>query len=311
MAEWDPDVSYSFGATVTYRGNVYRRSQYPPEATSGIPPNTEMGTDPNGDPIRTWTIPYGANPYAKEGDFHFFHFQTSSFPGINPTTGGPSDQYGPPEHYAENAYGPVYDAFATQDKKGYTIEFGQAGDGYVECPAGQCGVALQQYQETPNSYDPPQSLGPEDQGLIYSISPLHDLIPDPNPAYPGRYIQDPAATHPYTWYCFFRQNHPLLFGRIVTLSFVFQRTETVIDPPNPPVVTITYEEIVNTFTATENNYASYAFDDPTTPTTSASYYTVPANAVFSFLEPSPVDEPTLTVSYALQGVYLKEAESNW
>jgi hypothetical protein len=50
---WNNATSYSPGATVSYNGLVYYRSQYPPTPTSGTPPNVETGTDDKGDQAKT------------------------------------------------------------------------------------------------------------------------------------------------------------------------------------------------------------------------------------------------------------------
>lgn len=312
MAEWDPAVAYSPGDIVTYRGQAYLRSQYPLTPTSGTPPNVELGTDPKGDLIRSWELstPYGQTRFA----FHPFHFRVIQ-PPMNSAQENPVMLYGDETDYAENAYGPVYGQGGLNDigKRGYTVEFGQPDanpiDPRILCPGEYCGVGLQQIQEVPVYGDPPEIPGPA-QGFGYVIDAYHDLIPNPNPAFPGQYIQNPAATKPYTWYIFFRFNHALLFRRACTITVQFRKTDTPIDPPGPPVISYVY--VNETETPSDKNYTSYTnfsyVDQPPGP---GKYYIDPSNAFVVITEPEPEITPANEVSYQLTQVYLNITDPNW
>lgn len=313
MAEWDPAVAYSPGDIVTYRGQAYLRSQYPVTPTSGTPPNVELGTDPKGDAIRSWEL--STPSYQTKFVFHPFHFRVIH-PPMNSAQPNPVIQYGEESDYAENAYGPVYGQGGLNDigKRGYTVEYGQAkpatptSPAVAECPGAYCGVGLQQIQEI-QSYDPPVIPGP-DVGFSWVIDAFHDLIPNPNPAFPGQYIEDPTATHPYKWYLFFRFNHPLLFRRNCTITLQFLKTYTPLDPPDVPQYSYVYVNDSNV--PTDKNYTSYTnFSYVTQPPGAGAYYIAPSNAFLTIDEPDPENEPAFTISYQLVSVYLNIAEPNW
>lgn len=311
MAEWDPSVAYSPGDTVTYRGQVYVRSQYPVAPTAGSPPNVEMGTDPKGDAIRTWmiSIPESGSNFA----FHPFYYRVIH-PPMSSAQQEPVQQYGDESDYAENAYAPIYvplsENITSGTKRGYTVEFGQPSanpiDPRILCPGEYCGIGFQQGQEVPVYGDPPEPAGPMD-GLYINIDAAHDLIP--KPGFPGEYIQNPLATKPYNWYVFFRFNHALLFRRACTITAQFRKDYVPLDPPGPTVVSYVY--VNETATPSDKNYASWQFSNFNPPPGPGSYWIDPDNAFVIIVEPEPEETPAYTVSYTLTQVYLNITDPNW
>lgn len=309
MAEWKPDEPYSAGDTVTYRGVVYVRSQYPPVATTGTPPNVELGTDPKGDPIRSWEIAFTSQK--TKFKFHPFYYRVIH-PPMNSAQIQPVIDYGGESDYQTNAYGQIYDQYG--DKRDYSVEFGQADTTpipVIECPGTYCGVGFQQKQEIVGE-EPPVPAGPE-KGFSVILDAYHDLIPDPNPLFPGQYIQNPAATHPYNWYVFFRFNHALLFRRSCTITLQFEKVETTYDGSGQPINTQTsYVYLNEDATPTDTNYTTATnFQYVTFPAGVGSYYIAPANAFVEVEEPAPVNDPGYTVNYTLIQVYLNIADPNW
>lgn len=224
-AEWDPGISYAPGASVTYRGLPYYRSQYPATATTGTPPNSEMSVDSKGTAVRTWMLFLGSySSYAPRFASTYFRLIEPTF---NSTDASAEFQYSGAQFEEGNAYSPIGDPAGTV--YGITVEMDQAKTNPSPtpaspvCPADKCGVAFQNGQE---------------QGLVQcSVDSQGD------------------ATNPRKYYIFVHFNHPLYFRRTITVITRVLMTETLGDPP---VTTETYLNTYTNVTPTDNNYCSSA-----------------------------------------------------
>lgn len=267
---WNNATAYSPGALVSYNGRDYLRSQYPPTPTTGTPPNEEMGTDDKGVAIRTWTI------YTPGYDAYGPTFNTTYFRIIQPTYSSDSEQpdfqYAGMTAYAENAYGTIGDPMAFV--YGTTVEMDQAKanpaptpDSPV-CPADKCGVAMQQFAET---------------GQIFIGA---DSTPD--------------ATNPRKYYIYVVFNHPLYFRRTITVLTRIQKTVTVYDSPDAPVVT--YLDTYTLYVPDDRNYCSIF-------NLSGDYF-VPANAAFEIIVPEDEFSSTGSTTYVFTSRGVVDATSN-
>jgi len=267
---WNNATSYSPGATVSYNGLIYYRSQYPPTPTSGTPPNVEMGTDDKGDPIRSWTMLVGGYSYYQP-KFNTTYFRLVQ-PPIDPETGLFEFQYSGDQFEATNAYAPIGDPIAFT--YGKTVEVDQfkantapTPDSPV-CPAESCGVGMQQFAET-------------GQILIGA-----DSTPDPD--------------NDRKYYIYVTFNHPLYFRRTITVTTVVQKT--VVDTESPTPVVVTYIATQTPYTPTDKNYCSYTF--------LTGDYFVPANAAFDIIVPEQVITPTGGTTYEFFSRFVSDVTPN-
>ena len=260
---------------MTYNGLNYVRSEYPLSPTAGTPPNQEMGTDPAGVPIRTWTLYY---LYTETGDTRnrliprYFRLITD----WNNTTKSIVNYQGM-TNYARSAY----ENTLVQDfSYGYTADMDQDAPGFGNVPADKCGVALQQWQEVVTA---PSYLISPDAGISAQAIVYHDLV-----FQGGNWIQNPSATTPYTYYVFLLFNHPLYFRRNFQLAYSWDDYSE-----SPPVRRI----VTTNITPTDKNYCRGEFPD----NGSQSYFQ-PSNAVWTFALPTSSD--------VLGSVWVKDVESN-
>lgn len=267
---WDPSVSYSPGAIVTYNGQTYVRSQYPATATGGTPPNQEMSVDSKGVDIRTWTL-FVSGYSGYQPKFHTTYFRITE-PSRSEETGQPDFQYSGNQFDATSAYGAIGDLLAFE--YGKTVEVDQAKsnpsptpDSPV-CPAELCGVAMQQFQE----------------GGFVGCGV--DSIPHP--------------TAPRTYYIFVLFNHPLYFRRTITVWTQIMKTVTVFEPFEQ---TITYENTYTPYVPDDRNYCTLFSMD-------YGSYLVPANAAFEIVVPPDVTTSTGGTTYEFAARGFSEASPN-
>jgi hypothetical protein len=255
MAEWDPATAYEPGASVSYNGFTYIRSFYPSSPTMGTPPNEEMGTDDNGDAIRTW---YFDVPLLKTPPMRACYFRL-----IDESQGGTlSPYYQGMTQFQQSAYDNRYGDFSTADYfNGYTTNIDQSGVGYRSVPADKAGVGMQQIQEAsgwPNinivRNTPP--LG----GIQVQLDYYRNLV-----FVDGHWIEDPAVHDTYTFYIFVMFNHPLYFRRQITIG-----------------LDTGYGVISQSFTPTDSNFCTYPLINDYGPQT----YFQPDNAAFTLSLPS-------------------------
>jgi hypothetical protein len=280
---WNSATFYSWTSEVTYNGLTYVRSQYPMAATSGTPPSEEMSIDPQGDPIRTWTIFRNyINSYDAGGtlipryfrlveDWDYVTKNTAHYQGMT--------------KFAQSAYDNEYfnpvDPLYAYLGNGYTADMDQDDDPYyASVPADKCGVALQQYQEIEDTWR--QLIDPQ-VGIYAYVETRHDLI-----LQAGNWIEDPTATQPFTWYVFLLFNHPLYFRRNIKLAYAW--TDYSVSPPVTDIVT---KDVI----PTDANYCMGDF-----PNNGSQSYFQPSNAVWTFALSS--------ASGVLGGVWVKDVESN-
>lgn len=271
---WNSTTSYGPGSLVTYNGNTYYRSQYPNTATSGTPPNEEMGTDGLGDPIRTWTLWYTTLDFigARNKVIPRYFRLVNDW---NATTKNLVTYQGM-QKFAQSAYeeGPLI-----YYSNGYTAEMDQSGPGFGTVSADKCGVAMQQVQETGWSV----AETPPFEGIYITTYVRHDLI-----FQGGNWIEDPTATQPYTYYVFLIFNHPLYFRRNIQLAYTWD------DYSVSPVVT---RMVTKDYTPNDSNYGMGDF-----PNNGTQSYFQPSNAVWTFALPTATD--------VLGTVWVKDVESN-
>jgi len=250
MAEWNPTVAYEPGQVVSYNGFTYIRSNYPLTPTMGTPPNEEMGTDFNGDPIRSW---YFDVPLLKTPPMRACYFRL-----IDESRGGTlSPFYQGGTQFHQSAYDNPNNDYNTADYfNGYTMDIDQNGTDYRSVPAGKAGVAMQQIQE---------ASGWPDINQVRNASPFAgvniQLAGLPNLVFrDGHWISDTSSPGPYTYYVFVLFNHPLYFRRELTVGMDKEGTY-----------------ITQTFTPTDINFCTYPVPFSSDPDT----YFQPANAAFT------------------------------
>jgi hypothetical protein len=208
---WNPGVSYSPGALVSYGGYVYIRSSFPPSATSGTPPNEEMSTDGRSVAIRTWTL-WSEVPSSSSASYLTSYFRLIE-PPYNSTDPTPEYSFSGAQFEESTAYG---------TSEGGTVEYDQfksnispTPDSPV-CPAELCGVALQQ---------------PGVGSVICEANAFGDSV------------------NPNKYNIFITFNHPLYFRRTITVLTRVAVTVTVDSPPSVTVTyDNTYTAIVPTDT---------------------------------------------------------------
>lgn len=199
---WNSSTAYSPNAVVSYNGFVYVRSRYPITATTGTPPDQEMGVDDSGFPIRTWTL----NSLANGGQTNLTYFRTDILPYDSELS------YAGMTAAARSAYGAGF-APPEEYEVGMTAEFDQfkvntaPTPANPECPADECGIAM-------------QFLG---LGIFYQLS-----------------INSGGAGN-RTKFHYLRFNHALFFRRSFSFLSIIKTTTTFkTSPPSPAVVTYDY-----------------------------------------------------------------------
>lgn len=267
---WEPSVSYSPGAVVTYNGQTYVRSQYPETATGGTPPNQEISDDGKGVSIRTWTL-YVSGYSTYSPKFYTTYFRIIE-PPLSSDTGLPDFQYSGDQFAASNAYAPIGDPLTYV--YGGTVEMDQAKENEHPtpnspvCPSEYCGVAMQQFQEN---------------GLI---------------ACGADSTTDPIIPRKYYIYVLF--NHPLYFRRTITIVTQIKKTVTVFDPFDQ---TVTYENTYTPYVPDDRNYCTFTAMD-------FGSYLVPANAAFEIVVPPDVITETGSTTYEFIARGFSEASPN-
>jgi hypothetical protein len=191
---WNSGVAYSPGALVSYNGYTYFRSQFPPTATSGTPPNQEMSTDGRGVDIRTWTL-FSETPSGPSASYLTLYFRLKE-PPFNTTSPNPEYNFSGAQFEESTAYGTA---------EGLTVEYDQfksnpspIPDSPV-CPADLCGVALQ-------------------QTAVGTVSCEASAVVD--------------SVNPRKYDIFIIFNHPLYFRRTITVITRIKVTVTVDSPPS-------------------------------------------------------------------------------
>lgn len=267
---WNPATAYSPGAIVTYNGQTYYRSQFPPTPTTGTPPNVELSVDTEGDSIRTWTLYVpGYNGYQPK-------FQTTYFriiePPLSSETGLPDFGYSGSQFAKDNAYGTIGDVLGytfgtTQEMDQFKANPSPTPDSPV-CPAEYCGLAMQQWGEA---------------GFVgCGVDSTQDSV------------------NPRKYYIYVLFNHPLYFRRTITVVTQIIKSVTVYDPPS---TTITYENTYTPYAPDDRNYVSFT-------TVSYGSYLVPANAAFDIVVPPDVVTETGGTTYQFSARGFSEATPN-
>lgn len=132
---WNSSTPYAGGAVVSYNGLEYVRSNFPVGATSGTPPNEEMGVDTYGNAVRTWTLILTPTRVQK---YVMYYFRLTY-----PEDG--AFDYSGMQFLASNAYDEPPDQYTN----GTTKEYDQAKTNPAPqpnspvCPSDKCGVAMQ------------------------------------------------------------------------------------------------------------------------------------------------------------------------
>jgi hypothetical protein len=332
MAEWSPTTSYGPGAVVTYQGLTYLRSAFPVGATSGTSPKAEMGTDPKGDPIRTWELRLAGSP-VESFPFHIGYFSLlapdrsdgvySSAPPMTSYPGqlAPQNPYAGPTDVQQSAYGITVLSTNTAEMLGESIDMDQARSAVPPSipsapvmPAVKCGVGMQFFQETFQPDPPPTDpyLSSSNGYMGTGVQTYQNLTYDP---VTEEWYQDLGAT-PRIFYVFLFHNHPLFFRRSHTITF---RISTAVSnsgytiPGTPPIVvdatfTATYSSSTQSVIPTDNNFWSAT-------NSSLAGFIQPSNAVATYTLPNNVSNPGPYGSvdgtdYSMVEVFVSDVESN-
>ena len=336
MAEWEPSTSYSPGNEVTYLGLNYRRSQYPLVPTSGTNPKEEMSVDPKGDPIRTWELKVASNSKSSY-PFHIGYFSLLApersdglYIKIPPLTNYPGKLY--PENpyagssqYQLSAYGEVLGFYP--EVIGASVEMDQqrpasppvppSTPAYPYAPvmpAEKCGVAMQQFQETPTPEPVPTdpylnaTNAYAGTGVLYYQNLTYNPITE-------KWYEDLGAL-PRKFYVFLIFNHPLYFRRQHTITFrisTYTYTGGYTIPSDPPVfVPGTAEGFYSSTTVnvlpTDDNYWSSTYSN-------FADFIKPANAITTYTLPNDETTPgpygsVDGINYQIVEIYVSDVESN-
>ena len=338
MADWEPSTSYSPGASVTYLGLPYVRSQFPPTPTSGTNPSVEMGVDPKGDPIRTWELrwPTPLINYGFEYPFLIGYFSLLAparsdgiYASEPPLASYPGKFY--PEHpYAgatstQNAYG--YIGTSTSLLIGESVEVDQARAAtpaippYIPAypsapvmPAAKCGVGMQFFQETstPEPIPPEPYLTSAYGWMVSYVNTYENLTYN---SVTEQWYQNFGAT-PRIFYAFLYVNHPLFFRRQHTITFRISTTVYATGyeiPDDPPIIvpgtfTSTYSSVTQPVTPTDKNFWSLH-------SSQGDNWIQPSNAITTYTLPDNVSNPgpygsTTGTTYEVVEVFVSDIESN-
>lgn len=333
MDEWKASTEYSPGTFVTYLGNVYRRSQYPPEPTSGTNPHEQVADDGKGVQIRSWEliapsintvgIPFNIGYFSILASARSDGVYTAAPPYDPPDYPGslaPKNPYIGVTGVIGNAYGLVSHAGIPKEGLGNTVEWDQARE---EAPATEgppptplipwapvmpedkCGVALQQYEETLPYYD--DLYGYAGTTAQYYVNLEYSSTYQ-------KWIENPSA-RPRVYYAFLLFNHPLFFRRTHVVTFrtsTYVYTEEYTIPGEVPIVVPAthqgeyFSEDFN-ITPTDKNYATSSID--------SSLYIQPNNAVWTYTLPDDIETDGPYGSkqgtiYSMVEVFVKNVESN-
>jgi hypothetical protein len=181
-------------------------------------------------------------------------------------------------------------------------------------PAAKCGVAMQQFQETPTPEPVPTnpyldaSNAYASTGVTYYQNLTYNSITD-------KWYQDFSAT-PRIFYVFLFFNHPLYFRRSHTITFrisTYTYTGGYTIPGDPPIyVPETAEGIYSSTTQSvipsDNNYWSNlgsSFEDFIKPVNAVATYTLPDNET----TPGPYGSVD-GVNYEIVEIFVSDVESN-
>jgi len=315
MAEWNPSLTYSPGAIVTYGGLTYVRSYFPAGATGGTNPKEELSTDTFGQEIRTWILDV-KSPSIVPYPFNIGYYrlkQISSIPDGTYIKQPPLTDYpgkATPIGYAgaSDEQTSAYGAIATN--LGWTVDMDQAADAappqpaFPQIEASSCGVAMQQYQGVSSDPVTIKFAGAE-TGISIFVNLTYNSTTQ-------TWYEDSGA-RPRVSYAFLIFNHPLFFRRTHTLYFrisTYTYADTYEIPGDPPIVVPgTFEGIYSTSTQavipTDNNYNISRGGD----------YVQPANAVATYTLPNdetnagPYGSTTGTI-YTLEGAGVLSVEVN-
>jgi hypothetical protein len=281
---WNSGTAYSPGAVVSYNGLEYVRSIYPPAATSGTPPNEEMGVDQKGDAIRTWTLLAGDYIGGWRPKFMTMYFRLIGATW-NTTDATPEFFYSGPQSYAVNGYQVVREPGYPY---GESVEWDQFKDNASPtpdspvCPANKCGVAMQQFQEISGEI-PPSPPDPVYFLPVIIAEADHVVKEDDDRIY----------------YVYVRVNHPLYFRRSLTVLTRVKKTKSL-----PLPAETTYINTYTTYVPTDKNYVTNTYG-----VLNQDYFT-PANAAYQITLPDDVDEPDDKVVYTMQESEIVDATSN-
>lgn len=338
MADWDPSTSYSPGASVTYQGLPYFRSQFPPTATSGTNPSVEMGVDPKGDAIRTWELRVSSN---EVGTYPFLIGYFSLLAAVRsdgiyasepPLTSYPGKFY-PENPYAgetnnqQSAYGSTNFPNYSNAILGESVEMDQFRAATPAIPpfiparpsapvmsADKCGVGMQFFQEAtvplPQPLEPylSSSNGYMGTGIATYQGLTYDSLDD-------RWYQDFSAT-PRIFYVFLFFNHPLFFRRQHTITFristTVYNTGYTIPGPTPivvdPTFTSTYSSTTQPVTPTDKNFwtaQASSLDNWIQPSNAITTYTLADNITTA----GPYGSTDGTI-YEIVEVFVSNVQSN-
>lgn len=338
MADWDPSTSYSPGASVTYLGLPYVRSQFPPTPTSGTNPSVEMGVDPKGDAIRTWELRVSSN---KVGTYPFLigYFSLlaparsdgiyASEPPLTSYPGKllPENPYAGATDVQQSAYG--YTNFPNYSSAilGESVNMDQARAAtpaippYIPAypsapvmPSPKCGVGMQFFQET--SAPEPIPLGPYLSSaygwMVSYVNYYQGLTYD---SVTKQWYQNYGAT-PRIFYAFLYVNHPLFFRRQHSITFRISTTVYATGyeiPDDPPIIvpgtfTSTYSSVTQPVTPTDKNFWSLY-------SSQGNNWIQPSNAITTYTLPDNVSNPgpygsTEGTTYEVVEVFVSDIESN-
>jgi hypothetical protein len=333
MEEWKSSTEYKPGDYVIYLGNIYRRSQYPPDPTTGTNPHEEVAEDSKGEEVRSWEliapsqktvgIPFNIGYFSILASARSDGVYTAAPPYDPPDYPGslaPKNPYVGPTDVIGNAYGLISHQGFQKEGLGITVEWDQdreetpATEGPPPTPLipwapvmpeDKCGVALQQFEETLPFYE--SSFGYATTNVIYYMNLEYSSTYE-------KWIENPEV-RPRTYYAFLLFNHPLYFRRTHVVTFrtsTYVYTEEYTIPGEVPVVVPAthqgeyFSEDFNV-TPTDNNYASNNID--------LTLYIQPNNAVLTYVLPDdietegPYDSKQGTI-YEMVEVFVKNVESN-
>ena len=333
MADWNPGTSYGPGSFVTYDGLDYLRSAFPITPTSGTSPKVEMGTDSNGDPIRTWELRTSGRR-TDSFPFHIGYFSLlaparsdgvyanepplASYPGKLT----PENPYAGPTQIQQSAYGYTNFPSYISEILGESVEMDQARTAVPPSipsapvmPMAKCGVGMQFFQETvtPDPLPTEPYLSSSNGYMNTSVLTYQSLTYNSGT---NTWYQDFSAV-PRIFYAFLFFNHSLYFRRQHTITFRISTTTyntgyTI--PGTPPIVveptsTSTYSSATELVTPSDKNFWSDTFSSL------GGNWIQPSNAVTTYTLADNVATAgpygsTDGTTYAVVEVFVSDVESN-
>jgi hypothetical protein len=335
MAEWNSSTQYLPGTSVTYLGNTYLRSQYPPTATGGTNPHEEMSVDTDDYAIRTWEL-IAPSISTAGGNYIgvFFHTGYFSLKAADRSDGvytkmppmtnypgklQPENPYAGVCEYKTSAYG--YTNFPTpiNEALGLSVEMDQERAATSTLPnapvmpAEKCGVNMQQvFIDTILPGEEPSldaTNGYAASGLVIAQNLIFDSETE-------KWVEDVGA-EPRIFYVFLLFNHPLYFRRQHTIKFRYSKYDYTegysvpnTDPPVyiPPTHEGTYISETQTVMPTDDNLRI-------SPLGPDGEYINPSNAVATFTIPDDTyvfvpDGPSYGTTYNMVEIYISDVASN-